>query len=290
MTKRIYTAFTIATVTAVCLPAGHSADLSGSSFPVGLDHVNIAVNDLASAKGTFEALGFTIKPGRLHNNSIDNLHLKFQDGTELELITASSPLDKLAKEYIELIAEGDGAAFVAMRASNLGFLSERLEELGIPITVSGEDHHLTISISEDHELRPIWFVEESDLWIDQPGFTTHANGAQGLIRVWFASGLSDQIGGLFQPTEYSGASQAPLLFSDRSVQTSDLEVPVKGRAIVGVTIRVASIDPVESLLEEAGIEAERTAQSRGKSLLVPPESAHGVWLEFLEPGANTDRQ
>lgn len=282
MTKRVYTAITIATVTAVCLPAGHSADLPGSSIPVGLDHVNIAVGDLARAKGTFEALGFTIKPGRLHNNSIDNLHLKFQDGTELELITASSPLDKLAEEYIGLIAEGDGAAFVALRASNLEFLSERLKDPGIPVTVSGEEHHRTITISEGHELRSIWFVEETELWIDLPGYTTHANGAQGLIRIWFASGLSAQISKLLKPAEYSSTSQAPLMFSNRSIQISELEVPVKGRAIVGVTIQVASIDSVESLLEEAGIEAERKDQSRGESLLVRPESAHGVWLEFLE--------
>ncbi len=68
-----------------------------------IDHVNVAVNDLPEARVVFEKLGFTIKPGRVHGNSIDNLHIKFANGTELELITSRKPLDDLATEYLNLL-------------------------------------------------------------------------------------------------------------------------------------------------------------------------------------------
>jgi hypothetical protein len=35
-------------------------------------------------------LGFTLKQGQLHANGLDNRHLKFEDGTELELMTVGS--------------------------------------------------------------------------------------------------------------------------------------------------------------------------------------------------------
>ncbi|MEL6821313.1 MAG: VOC family protein [Calditrichota bacterium] len=69
-----------------------------------LDHVNIAVKDLPKAVSFFEdTLGFAIKPGRLHKNSIDNAHVKFKDGSSLEFITASEPRDTLAKYYLDRI-------------------------------------------------------------------------------------------------------------------------------------------------------------------------------------------
>jgi len=54
----------------------------------GLDHVPLAVKDLEQAKADFEALGFALKPGRPHDNGLRNAHVKFPDGTEIELITA----------------------------------------------------------------------------------------------------------------------------------------------------------------------------------------------------------
>ena len=47
----------------------------------------IAVRDLEAAAARFAALGCRLKPGRLHPDNLLNEHLKFRDGSELELMT-----------------------------------------------------------------------------------------------------------------------------------------------------------------------------------------------------------
>ena len=53
--------------------------------PPRLDHVVMVVAELDSAEARLAPLGFRIKPGRLHPDNLLNAHVKFADGTELEL-------------------------------------------------------------------------------------------------------------------------------------------------------------------------------------------------------------
>jgi hypothetical protein len=73
----------VALVSAGCAPAVPPI--------AGVDHIPVAVTDLAAAGERYRALGFTLKPGRPHANSISNLHAKHADGTEIELLTAAEP-------------------------------------------------------------------------------------------------------------------------------------------------------------------------------------------------------
>ncbi len=74
--------------TVVLLLATAAFVLAQGAQVQGLDHIPIAVNDLARAAERYRALGFSLKPGRPHDNGITNQHVKFPDGSELELITA----------------------------------------------------------------------------------------------------------------------------------------------------------------------------------------------------------
>jgi Glyoxalase-like domain len=62
--------------------------------------------DLRSAVAQFRAMGFTIKPGRPHQNGIENVSIKFADGSYVELITAHNGTDSLAKQYAEMLKTG----------------------------------------------------------------------------------------------------------------------------------------------------------------------------------------
>jgi hypothetical protein len=77
----------------------------------GLDHAPIAVTDLDGAAAAFSRLGFLIKPGRPHDDGIRNRHVKFPNGGGIELITAANPTDDLAREYVDWLRAGPGAAF-----------------------------------------------------------------------------------------------------------------------------------------------------------------------------------
>ena len=92
----------------------------------GLDHVIVVVNDLEAAAKRHRAMGFALKPGRPHDNGIRNQHVKFEDGTELELLTAPEERDQLTAQYRRYLAQGDGPAHVVLYATDADALAKRI--------------------------------------------------------------------------------------------------------------------------------------------------------------------
>ena len=121
--RRRVSALTSLSVVVALLSAGRlfaqtspeSCRAPGSGLTV--DHVVIAVSDLEDSAADFRSLGFTIKPGRLHPNGLLNSHVKFVDGTSLELMSvAGEPTDPVAAAYAGFLQAGDGGAFAAIEA------------------------------------------------------------------------------------------------------------------------------------------------------------------------------
>lgn len=83
----------------------------------GLDHVGIAVRDLAAARATFhDALGFgAAEAGRLPNG-IANINYYFEDSTYLETLTAADP--QKARWIAQLTARGETTAFAALAVAS----------------------------------------------------------------------------------------------------------------------------------------------------------------------------
>ncbi len=108
--------------------------LASEPLVLGLDHVVVAVADLDSATATFRRLGFEVKEGRVHDGGIANRHVKFPDGTEIELMSVTEPRSALAMEYARAISGGDGAVFASLFAPSLVGVEERLTGAGF-----GED-------------------------------------------------------------------------------------------------------------------------------------------------------
>lgn len=71
---------------ATVAPAGQGVCVGSPTAPA-LDHVVLAVRDLDAAAAGFARHGFRSKPGRLHANGLLNRHVKFRDGTGIELMT-----------------------------------------------------------------------------------------------------------------------------------------------------------------------------------------------------------
>lgn len=229
----------------------------------GLDHIPIAVNDLAHAADDYRALGFALKPGRAHDNGITNQHVKFPDGTELELITAPAARDALTTTYRTHLAAGDGPAFLSLFAPGV---DER--SLGL----------------EADPLRYIFMFGRNQSPTDRPEHFAHANTAESLIGVWLAA---DDLSGERRVLERLGARIATgnVEVPDRATATvahlTDGEVIllpagrqiVPGRRIVGATVRVRDLAAARQVLAGRGRES-------GASIFLPPALTHGLWLEF----------
>jgi hypothetical protein len=255
------------------------------------------VDDLKSTVRWFQNLGFAIKPGRPHKNSIANRHIKFVDGTELELITATEPRDSLAAEYLRYASRGDGGAFVALRVRSADSLAARLQELGLPGKLSRSMGMRAVVFPEAHPLRPLWFLEFLRPYRDLPQYTNHANGALRLRAVWLSSAIEADVERLLQGLGIGmDAADWPLPGS-RVASLADPEVDDAGnpetgkgeiyvvpqepspRALIGVTLEVRNLEEMELLLQEREVSFTRHTDPRGKSLRL---KLAGTRIEFLQ--------
>jgi catechol 2,3-dioxygenase-like lactoylglutathione lyase family enzyme len=247
-----------------------SATATAAGGTIGLDHIPIAVANLEQAADRYKALGFALKPGRPHGNGIRNQHVKFTDGTELELITAPEARDALTNKYRRHIAAGDGPAFLALYAPG----RTRPADNAVP----------------DY----IFFGPRNSSPTDRPEHFAHPNGAESLIAVWLAG---DDLTGERQLLTGMGARM-----SDEDVRVPDaLKTPVArlsagavvllpgrrqlvpGRPIVGATLRVKSVAAAQAVIAAGPAGALTVVSGRGySSIFLPPDQTHGLWLELRE--------
>lgn len=241
----------------------------------GIDHVPVAVRDLERAGETYRRLGFVLKPGTPHANGIRNLHAKFRDGTEIELITAPKAVDALTRTYLEHLKQGDGPAFLALHAPYGRAMAE--------------------TIPDDHPARRyIFFGSLNHSPTDRPEHFEHPNGAESLVRVWLAAddfaaeidllsraGFSTQPEAVLTPQAARvpvarlGASALVFLPGPRQI--------IPGRRIVGATVAVRNLDAAASHMRAHGIEVPAAIPTAGgRSLFLAPELTCGWWIELTQ--------
>jgi hypothetical protein len=276
----------VVALAALALPAQSAPAVTG------LDHIPIAVSDLSRAADDYRALGFALKPGRPHDDGIENQHVKFTDGTELELITAPEARDALTTTYRRHLERGDGPAFFALFAPDMAAAEARLSALKVPHGRTGG----AIDFPGDADLGYLFLSGRNKSPTDLPEHFAHANTAESLIRVWLAA---DDLSGERRLLEGLGATIA-----DADVRVPDaarapvarlqggedvLLLPgsrqlVAGRRVVGATLRVRSLDIARTILDRGGLQPLAVVVSpAGRSLFLPPSRTHGLWLEFFQP-------
>ena len=240
----------------------------------GLDHIPIAVRDLDRAAADYRSLGFALKPGRAHANGIANQHVKFPDGTELELITAPAARDALTTRYRRHLARGDGPAFLSLFAP------------GVDVRSLGLDAK---------PLRYIFMAGRNQSPTDRPEHFAHANTAESFVGVWLAGDdlsperrLLEKLGARvltedrrmpdlhLRASRYGGQAvkaQVAHLNEGEVVLLPGARQLVPGRPIVGATVRVRDLAAARKVLAGRG-------QEIGSSIFLPPALAHGLWLEL----------
>jgi len=291
-TYRLVVVASLLLVTMALVGSACSQTIQGTGTPLvlGLDHIPLAVTDLDTTAERYRELGFTLKPGRLHENGIRNQHVKFTDGTELELISLREARDPLTAEYLKLLASGDGPAFVGFYAPDINQLTGQLDAEGRTYRYDGG----LLTFPESDRLRYIFFGDRNRSPTDSPEHFEHRNGAEALIGVWIAGDdldperqLLTALGATITEQEVyvperlkatvARLQQAEVVFLPASQQL------VPGRRIVGATIRTRDLDALRRVLEAASWSVPPVVQTTyGRSMFVSPGIAHGIWLEFRQ--------
>ena len=252
----------------------------------GLDHVPIAVGNLEKARTDYEALGFVIKPGRSHPNGIENVHVKFPDGTEVELITATRGTDALSSDYLNWLKDGDGPAFLGLFAPNLDSLAMSLWPHGLSL----RNRDGVFLIKEQPGLR-VFFSRRQHAPTDRPEHFAHPNTAFSLSGVWLAggeaeSGIVRMLGGAPSTTE-ACSHLGPAIEVQAVPEAKFYLLPasaqlVPGRTIVGLTISVRDLEAARRILDKSQIRYFSSENCREPGLWIAPVAAHGVWLELRQ--------
>jgi catechol 2,3-dioxygenase-like lactoylglutathione lyase family enzyme len=100
----------------------------------GIDHIVIAVRDLAAAAQDYARLGFTVTPGGEHTGgATHNALISFADGAYFELIAFREPDRPQEHKWWARFAKGEGTVDFALLSESVDFEGDRLKQAGIEI-------------------------------------------------------------------------------------------------------------------------------------------------------------
>jgi glyoxalase-like protein len=156
-----------------------------------LDHVVLVVRNLDSAAAAFRAQGFRIKSGRLHPNNLLNRHIKFRDGSSLELMSlAGPPGDDMARDYAELLTRGDAGVYVALSVPDLGTPQRAAPASGLRFRRSASSLWQFLSFPGLSPAAGTFFVAGSTAVQDPDSLILHQPDVDGLREVWVEGGAA----------------------------------------------------------------------------------------------------
>lgn len=257
----------------------------------GIDHIPLAVHDLALAAERFRSLGFVLKDGRAHENGILNRHAKFPDGTEIELITAPDARDALTTEYRAFLSRGNGPAYIGFFAPDQNRVLAELSKSG---QRSERDGGL-IGFPTGDALHHVFFGRRNSSPTDRPEHFLHPNTAESLIGVWLAAddlsperGLLRSLGIPIEKrvvcTPECAMAEVARLPEGEIVLLPGRRELVPGRRIAGATVRVRSLAAAQASLERGGWKTQVRRWEKGQSVFLGPEVGCGLWLELRQDG------
>lgn len=227
----------VAAVATVCVADPNAA---------ALDHAIIAVHDLENAARAFRQAGFRIKPGRLHANGLLNGHMKFPDGTEIELMTVrGNPGDDMARRYMRIIAAGDGGAYVALKTASLDEVQRAAAAGGLGTRRSSSGPWQFLGFADTSSAAAVFFTSGGAPVLDADSIFTHSPRVTELAEVWVEGGtqLTDVLraagavscGSVRGPAGRTGERW-------RLARGSVVVVPARGRArprVLGAVLRTS---------------------------------------------------
>jgi hypothetical protein len=184
----------------------HAACVGGTAAPA-LDHVVIVVRDIEAASAGFAREGFRLKRGRLHANNLLNRHIKFRDGTGIELMTvAGEPGDAMAGRYVQLLRDGEGGVYVALAVTDAAAAYAYAEELGLQPYRSESGAWRFVAFDAGSSAAAVFFVAGGVPAQDPDSILDHAHAVTGLAEAWLEAG--PELGELLQRLDAAHCGRA----------------------------------------------------------------------------------
>lgn len=162
----------------------------------GIDHLVIAVPDLAAAIKTYRDLGFTVAAGGRHTGvGTDNALIVFRDGAYLELVGFYEP--RPDHRWWTPLQQGGGLVDFCLQTTDLSADAERLRRAGVDMGEPEPRHRLrpdgvevrwtcVLARGADRGVAPFLIDEETGRATRVPAASPHANGVTGIGRVTVA--------------------------------------------------------------------------------------------------------
>ena len=279
----------------------------------GLDHVLIVVRNLEEATRTYaDVLGFSVIQGGSVPDGVRNSAVLLQGGY-LELISVDRSKVPPDHEFARLLEKREGGYAFALNVSSAqqtaDFLRARKFDVTAPqgssFTPEGSKEvqtalWQTMNIKEpSFEFQPMFFIQyakESTRKVPE-----HPNTAVRVHSVWIAVKNLEAAAKAYEAVGLRsvGNVQVPALAATgrqieagRGVivllQAKDASGPLAshvsqyGEGVVGVSIEVRDLDAARSRIQASTKRPlEPYSGPFGKSILVTPESTHGMWIEFF---------
>lgn len=251
---------------------------------VGMDHIPVVVANLEKAEADFRQMGFSIKPGRPHADGIRNAHVKFPDGTEIELITAPATNDALTAEYVAKVKNGDGPVYFGLYAPDRTVLADKLRGDGFPV----QDDGGALTFPADSPLHPLFFGGRNKSPTDKPEYFAHANSAMRLSALWVRDNqeLRTLLQGLGVPlvpmrpcAPISGSQGMAASLPEGNLYL----VPSAPANVVLARVEVRSLATLKSVLKRNKLPIARGILCDPAAIWISPKNAHGIWIEFVGP-------
>lgn len=260
-----------------------------------IDHIVIAVRELARASADYQRAGFTVTPGGEHaSGDTHNALICFADGTYLELIAFKDPDRPQAHRWWPRLAKGEGLVDFALGADDLVAEADALRARGLDVDgpIDGgrtrpDGEHITwrTILVSDVTKTPLPFaiqdVTPRPLRVPGGAATEHPLGITHVVGLTIAvSDLAQSAAAFAALTGTPGAPAAPAIAGVRAVrhfslgrQWIALAEPGQSASEIRRHLQQRGAGPYEVVMGGEGVSGERRQ-------LLPIELTHGARIRI----------
>jgi catechol 2,3-dioxygenase-like lactoylglutathione lyase family enzyme len=287
--------------------ASHTAIQIQAAPPVpsrttaNLEHVVIAVRDLAVATASYERLGLTVTPGGSHpSEGTTGNGVFFSNGTYLELLTFYDR--EKAADLAKFLEAREGPRGIAVEVSSAAAIRDSLHAAGIEGAepTKGKWESSSPVTKEWLTIDPKPALPGNIFFIDYLRTNqSHPNTATGIRSVWVmvkdlqeATRTFEQLGftvGRQIPAPRFGTvaqevtlGKASLMFM-MAKEKGTAHEDTAGSDIVCVSIMVRDLEETRAVIKaRSGRTLEVYKGTYGNSVSIPADLTHGIAIEFVQ--------